>query len=35
MRRNSKFRTCSNVYSGSFEVPASEKCPSGGGYVGN
>ena len=30
-RRNSKFRTCSNVYSGTFEVPASKKCPSGGG----
>ena len=30
--RNSKFRTCSNVYAGTFEVPASEKCPSGGGY---
>jgi hypothetical protein len=33
--RNSKFRTCSNVYTGSFEVPASEKCPLGGGYVNN
>ncbi|MER8832570.1 hypothetical protein NKJ72_23865 [Mesorhizobium sp. M0045] len=32
---NSKFRTCSNVYSGSFEVPASKKCPLGGGYVNN
>ena len=30
-RRNSKFRTCSNLYGGSFEVPASEKCPLGGG----
>lgn len=30
-RRNPKFHTCSNVYSGSFEVPASRKCPSGGG----
>ncbi|MER9870568.1 hypothetical protein NKJ35_25915 [Mesorhizobium sp. M0136] len=33
--RNSKFRTCSNVYAGSFEVPASKKCPLGGGYVNN
>ena len=31
-RRNSKFRTCSNLYGGSFEVPASDKCPLGGGY---
>ncbi|SDA52387.1 hypothetical protein [Mesorhizobium qingshengii] len=30
--RNSKFRTCSNVFSGTFEVPASQKCPLGGGY---
>lgn len=30
-RRNSKFRTCSNLYGGFFEVPASEKCPLGGG----
>lgn len=30
--RNSKYRTCSNLYGGSFEVPASEKCPLGGGY---
>ncbi|WP_189475978.1 hypothetical protein [Mesorhizobium sp. M2A.F.Ca.ET.043.05.1.1] len=30
-RRNPKFRTCSNVYSGTFEIPASRKCPSGGG----
>ena len=34
-RRNSKFRTCSNLYGGSFEVPASAKCPLGGGYVNN
>lgn len=33
--RNSKFPTCSNVYAGSFEVPASKKCPLGGGYVNN
>ena len=33
--RNSKFRTCSNLYGGSFEVPASKKCPLGGGYVNN
>jgi hypothetical protein len=31
VRRNPKFRTCSNVYSGTFEVPASRKCPLGGG----
>jgi hypothetical protein len=30
--RNPKFRTCSNVFTGTFEVPASEKCPLGGGY---
>ncbi|WP_455978642.1 hypothetical protein [Mesorhizobium sp. 14Arga] len=30
-RRNAKFRTCSNVYAGTFEVPASKTCPSGGG----
>ncbi|MCT2575865.1 MULTISPECIES: hypothetical protein [unclassified Mesorhizobium] len=30
--RNSKFRTCSNVITGSFEVAASEKCPLGGSY---
>lgn len=29
--RNPKFRTCSNLHGGSFEVPASEKCPLGGG----
>ena len=33
--RNSRFRTCSNVITGSFEVAASEKCPLGGGYVNN
>lgn len=30
--RNSKFRACSNVITGSFEVSASEKCPLGGSY---
>ncbi|WP_292567265.1 hypothetical protein [Mesorhizobium sp.] len=30
--RNSRFRTCSNVITGSFEVSASEKCPLGGSY---
>ena len=29
--RNPKFRTCSNVFTGTFEVPASRKCPLGGG----
>ncbi|MDX8467863.1 hypothetical protein RFM26_19395 [Mesorhizobium sp. VK23B] len=31
--RSSRFRTCSNVITGSFEVPASEKCPLGGSYT--
>ncbi|AZO07434.1 MAG: hypothetical protein E5W15_21905 [Mesorhizobium sp.] len=30
--RNSRFRTCSNVITGSFEVSASEKCALGGSY---
>ncbi|WP_245487734.1 hypothetical protein [Mesorhizobium sp. M4A.F.Ca.ET.022.05.2.1] len=29
--RNPKFHTCSNVFTGTFEVPASRKCPLGGG----
>lgn len=29
--RNARFHTCSNVFTGTFEVPASRKCPLGGG----